>query len=850
MNLKKTRLSFSFMAALLLVPPAMAQSNSISCAPLVDTAFVDIPVLAADDATGILRGTLYTVSEQVRMTTAVGGVGNTPVCYPQWVRAYRMTPPSSWNPAASAPLTEPMPGPTLRARVGGMIELTFLNVIDPNKFPKADTGCEQTSRGGKSLYPGVKVDPTPTTAGTLPDTYPDCFAGSVFTNAHYHGTHTNPNTTGDNVFINIRPSPRKHDGTNAPEITEATVAPSFNEFYAACEAKLLNAGPVIWPRVWSDLPAAIQSTLMDPVKAYPEWYKSNQQLIANGHWPQYYVGAYPYCFKLPAATTATTGAIQPATQTPHTHGAGSAEVDEAQAPERPVLMGQTPGTHWYHAHKHGSTTINVSNGMTGVAVIEGQYDDDINKTYGANWTRSSATKVLVINQLATSNGLLNGTGGGPGPDFSVNGRIRPTIRMAGNSVQMWRIANTSSRAGVYFQAPSGLQWKQLAQDGVQYTAENYWKNSNQPLQLTSGNRADLLVKAPAFKSARNADNTYDVVVYNTIDPSDRPPAKPGATPLTLLRVEVTKDGPNMEFLTQDQAPKQPSFLEDIDDDEISGTKIIKFASTKVPAPPGGNFPVQHTIDGKKFDGEVGVVVALNHAEEWKIVNETYGPATSNQISHPFHIHINPFQISEIFDPNAVLSSRQGPGTVTIAAGTPTVTGSEGLDFRTEFQVGDFISIANVTPVMPPGVVQAIAADGKSMTLNVNAPAQPATGTFVPVTNVPYTASIPLYTIDKANARAGQCAIDATKPETWKPCTPTEPAVGTGRIWWDVFPIPSGSTFFSGATSTNIPGYFKMRSRFVDYSGYYVIHCHILAHEDRGMMTVVEVAPLQTPYSHH
>ena len=42
----------------------------------------------------------------------------------------------------------------------------------------------------------------------------------------------------------------------------------------------------------------------------------------------------------------------------------------------------------------------------------------------------------------------------------------------------------------------------------------------------------------------------------------------------------------------------------------------------------------------------------------------------------------------------------------------------------------------------------------------------------------------------------------------------------------------------------IPGYFKMRSRFVDYTGQYVIYCHILAHEDRGMMTVVQVAPLQ------
>lgn len=34
----------------------------------------------------------------------------------------------------------------------------------------------------------------------------------------------------------------------------------------------------------------------------------------------------------------------------------------------------------------------------------------------------------------------------------------------------------------------------------------------------------------------------------------------------------------------------------------------------------------------------------------------------------------------------------------------------------------------------------------------------------------------------------------------------------------------------------------MRSRFADFTGKFVIHCHILGHEDRGMMQVVEVIP--------
>ena len=47
----------------------------------------------------------------------------------------------------------------------------------------------------------------------------------------------------------------------------------------------------------------------------------------------------------------------------------------------------------------------------------------------------------------------------------------------------------------------------------------------------------------------------------------------------------------------------------------------------------------------------------------------------------------------------------------------------------------------------------------------------------------------------------------------------------------------------------IPGYFKMRSRFVDFVGSYVMHCHILIHEDRGMMQLVEVVSDKPPYVH-
>ena len=47
------------------------------------------------------------------------------------------------------------------------------------------------------------------------------------------------------------------------------------------------------------------------------------------------------------------------------------------------------------------------------------------------------------------------------------------------------------------------------------------------------------------------------------------------------------------------------------------------------------------IDGKEFDSNrVDQTLTLGHLEEWTILN------TSNEI-HPFHIHVNPFQVVAI-----------------------------------------------------------------------------------------------------------------------------------------------------------------------------------------------------------
>jgi FtsP/CotA-like multicopper oxidase with cupredoxin domain len=792
-----------------------------NCPPSMQTgqSLFWVPEVAAPS--GNLRGTVMLGSEQRwipnRIPKSAPADSSTSQCFPQYVRYFVgldtvrfqmqngvVTPVPYADKRMDSGYPAPQPGPTLRARVGSLIQLAFINQINPNDFAgsidrdEQGKGCDQTTAG----YPGA-------------DRYPDCFHGSSTGNIHFHGTHTNPNTTGDNVFIEVRPSIREN---GKPVVTPERVGKWFEQFFTRCEQEL-GRGPLrLWPTSWADMPKPWTDDQETLLKAYDQqlvklYGTKAKQLwpvdavqIAEGAWPQYYIGAYPYCFRVPEYTSQTWPPPPPAATTVM-GGAGTAEAGHegtsmgghgattaggGHGSGAQLRMGQSPGTHWYHAHKHGSTAINVANGMTGAFIIEGTYDDDLNKWYGTDWTRTQP--VLVINQLGTAPNLMRGGGSAQdkGPDFSVNGQLRPVITMRPGEVQMWRILNTSGRAAAKFmpQPAGALQWKQLAQDGVQFKDINYQRRTFDNVVLASGNRADILVKAPTTPCSKPG-GCYPVLVKNNVDPADLATANQ----ITLLSVNVEGapvDPTSNQAKFIPTAPAFPAFLGDISDDEITGTKTLVFASTGSPGG-GPSSPVMHKIDGKKFDGEVGEVVLLNRAEEWKIVNESY-PSTAI-VSHPFHIHINPFQVTDIFDPNATF----------------------------DFTYTD-----------------------------------PKTKKKMTATGVAQYAFIPGDLFKSTNAgfqkavRAKQCQLNPfADPDTWKPCTPF---VNKDNIWWDVFPIPSGrnvnATKGTQPVTVNVPGWFKMRSRFVDFPGFYVLHCHILAHEDRGMMTIVEVAPARTPYSHN
>jgi len=577
----------------------------------------------------------------------------------------------------------------------------------------------------------------------------------------------------------IRPTLQTASG---PEPSDAVVNEQFAQIFSACE----KDGS---PKKWDQLPMAWQTQQKDllqqydataPYKGQPGSLPHSMQLwppnaaeLAQGLWPQYQIGAYPYCFRL------TKYEPPPKDKPPQ------------------YLMGQAPGTHWYHAHKHGSTALNVANGMTGAFIIEGQYDDDLHKFYGPQLRE----QVLMLQQISsTPFPVLNPANtvfpGGARPPISVNGRRQPVVEMRPGEVQLWRIVNGAFRDAVQFVGfvPEGakepcnkpgtrdvvlrcINWRQIAQDGVQFDFSNYNLVGvpNNTFDLAPANRADLLVMAPTQPGTyvlQALANTGSPLQTCPSHPVECQPATDNSYPFPLLTVNVAGDPVTspMDFIqNQSDFPQFPTFLADIPESSIFTRRTLVFGA--------GNT----TIDGQRFNpNQVNQAMLLNTTEEWTVMNQ------ANDKSHPFHIHINPFQVVELFEPNS----------------------PEATDSR----------------------------------------------------------------------KGNTCYVNPNDPATFKPCSSQQPQAPF--VWWDTFAIPTGRqidittqctnpmkvdtcspkqvqpyTQCSNATGSwicteTIPGWFKMRTRFADFTGDYVLHCHILIHEDRGMMQLIEVVPDTTLYTHH
>ncbi|MEQ1951415.1 multicopper oxidase family protein [Mesorhizobium yinganensis] len=278
----------------------------------------------------------------------------------------------------------------------------------------------------------------------------------------------------------------------------------------------------------------------------------------------------------------------------------------------------TRGTYWYHPHHHGSADIQISSGMMGAVVIEGDFAD-------VPEVAEAQERLLVLTQVVFDAYGMVETFETLFPETStrflaVNGQREPVIAMRPGEVQRWRILNAAYQDDMLLDLAQH-KLNVIAYDGIQLGA----MQSFEQVLVAPGQRVDLLVQAgPAGTYA------LDAAPYDQGHPSP-----------TGRLAQVVVSGEPMDMKLPGALPPPP--LESIKESEITNRRTVVFSATAPEADAAGHWQeFGFFIDGKKFDpNRIDQRVKLGAVEEWKIVN------THEHDDHVFHIHTNPFEVVSV-----------------------------------------------------------------------------------------------------------------------------------------------------------------------------------------------------------
>ena len=355
------------------------------------------------------------------------------------------------------------------------------------------------------------------------------------------------------------------------------------------------------------------------------------------------------------------------------------------------------GTDWYHPHQHGSTALQLSSGMAGGLVLMGDVDR-------VPEVKAAKERTFIFQQLSFDPAT------GTSEDFKkldknwnankitlINGQVKPLIKTTFGKVERWRFVN----AGFFEVLPlriaadgssTGVPFHVIAVDGITLPRQRPLER----VDLAPGNRADVMVqiKQPGIFYLYKSESMRET---GKLDESQ------------ILAVIDVNSGPvNMNL--PDLLPGTPT---PIDETAAKPRPALYFSARRDEALNRFRF----IVNGRDFDANrVDQTLKLGATEEWTVYNCT-------DQDHPFHIHVNPFQVSEYSTP-----------------------------------------------------------DGQ--TVQIRDPKQ--------------------------------------------------------RPWHDTYLIPKGRKVMKDGKEVIAPGYFKLLTRYDDFTGRFVLHCHILTHEDQGMMQLIDI----------
>lgn len=377
------------------------------------------------------------------------------------------------------------------------------------------------------------------------------------------------------------------------------------------------------------------------------------------------------------------------------------------------------GTFWYHPHRHGSTAMQVGGGMAGMLIIRGDRlpkndgsngdldvllkpfaprtrEDDCSKDYCeemliqqipyacfddvGNIEVDPITKRWVCKdgQVAKIEDFKKQMTGGvwkaSGRYSSINGHVRPTLPMTAGRLYRWRFVHAGVRESIALrikkigdvsklQAAAGspeeradevakactgtdVSLFEVATDGL--TRSDIYPKTT--LFLQSGYRSDVLFSLPETGSYCVYDD--GATATGSISASPENPkvlaiiqadgGRAVADQKAFMQAELTRSARSFPADVRDEIARDIGNMRltrfvphrSIDKAEIdrSGLADISIDFNIV----GSDF----MVNGKPFKPDrMDQTLILHKAQAWNL--------SSSGGSHPFHIHVNPFQIISV-----------------------------------------------------------------------------------------------------------------------------------------------------------------------------------------------------------
>jgi FtsP/CotA-like multicopper oxidase with cupredoxin domain len=317
----------------------------------------------------------------------------------------------------------------------------------------------------------------------------------------------------------------------------------------------------------------------------------------------------------------------------------------------PYCPPQPAGLFWYHPHRHEATSKQSWAGLAGAIIVEGDLDR-VPEVAVARERLMVLQELWVDDKGRVPSGMVLPVAGSQGTQsvvgtevpftpnpviptniyYVVNGVFQPEIPFQPGETQRWRILNASPHRVYQLFLEGNPEIYKITQDGLAFAqavkAENTenkpncWAAGN--LCLAPGNRVEVIVKFPETADSKQRPKLW-AVAFEQGHPGGALPKVMLAT-LAFAGTPVTGSKIPGKLVTPPPDVTEP----------CRGGKTVTFG-------PGNILtgPVSFPINGKLFSTDMTPMTGkINTCEEWTLIN-------ADVFMHPFHIHVNPFQVTEV-----------------------------------------------------------------------------------------------------------------------------------------------------------------------------------------------------------